>query len=76
MRRLCQNDDVGKLKDWISAMTTINRLLKEGEIKEYRDGWRPQHQGQKNEPRPKMEIAQVEPTKRRKKTEAAPTVSY
>jgi hypothetical protein len=41
MRRLCQNDDVGKLKDWISAMTTINRLLKEGEIKEYRDGWRP-----------------------------------
>ena len=40
-RRLRHIDDVGKILEWIQAMTAINKLLKEIDIKEYRDDWRP-----------------------------------
>ena len=40
-RRLRHIDDVGKIEQWIAAMTAINTLLKDIEIKDYKDEWRP-----------------------------------
>ena len=40
-RRLRHIDDVGKIKQWIAAMTAINTLLKDIDIKDYTDDWRP-----------------------------------
>ena len=46
-RRLRHIDDVGQIKEWIEAMTAINRLLKETDIKVYRDEWKPWGQRKK-----------------------------
>ena len=40
-RRLRHIDDAGEIKNWVSAMNDINCLLKEVDIKECSDGWRP-----------------------------------
>ena len=40
-RRIRKIDDAAEIKNWASAMREINCLLKEVEIKEYKDNWRP-----------------------------------
>ena len=40
-RRLRKIDDVGGIRDKISAMAAINALLKEVAVKTYKDEWRP-----------------------------------
>ena len=40
-RRLRRIDDAADIKNWASAMRELNWLLKEVEIKEYKDNWRP-----------------------------------
>ena len=66
-RRLRHIDDVGKIKEWIEAMTAINRLLKDTEIKEYRDDWTPWRQRKKKGMFMKMDVNEVETAKEEKK---------
>ena len=66
-RRLRHIDDVGKILEWTQAMTAINRLLKEIDIKEYRDDWRPWRERKKTGMGRKMDIDEVEPAKGVKK---------
>ena len=40
-RRLRWKDDAGEIKEWVSAMTALNCLLKEVEIEPCRDSWQP-----------------------------------
>ena len=40
-RRLRKIDDVEEIKQWVSAMREINDLLKEVDIKDCKDAWRP-----------------------------------
>ena len=40
-RRLRKIDKAEEIKQWVSAMREINGLLKEVEIKEYKDTWKP-----------------------------------
>ena len=40
-RKIRRIDDAGEIKDWVEAMASINRLLKELDIKSYKDEWRP-----------------------------------
>ena len=40
-RRLRHIDDASEINIWIGAMTAINRLLKEFEVKVYSDDWKP-----------------------------------
>ena len=58
VRRLRRSDDAGDIKDWIDAMTSINRLLKEtgNHYKVYRDDWRPWQQGKNRRKGLKMKI--------------------
>ena len=62
-RRLRHIDDVDKIKDWIEAMTAINRLLKDTDIKEYRDDWMPWRHRKKRGMVLKMDINEEEPAK-------------
>ena len=66
-RRLRHIDDVGKIMEWTQAMTAINRLLKEIDIKEYRDEWRPWRERKKMGMVRKMDIDDEEPAKGVKK---------
>ena len=66
-RRLRHIDDVGKILEWIQAMTAINKLLKEIDIKEYRDEWRPWRERKKMGMVRKMDIDDEEPAKGVKK---------
>ena len=40
-RRLRHIDDAGEIKRWVEAMAAINGLLKEVDIKNYTDNWKP-----------------------------------
>ena len=40
-RKLRKIDDAADIKNWASAMRELNCMLKEVEIKEYKDNWRP-----------------------------------
>ena len=62
-RRLRHIDDVEKIIEWTQAMTAINRLLKEIDIKEYRDDWRPWRERKKMGKERKMDIDEEEPAK-------------
>ena len=66
-RRLRHIDDVEKIKEWVEAMNDINRLLKEIDITEYRDDWRPWRQRNKRGKVLKMNIDEEEPAKGVKK---------
>ena len=66
-RRLRHIDDVGKILEWTQAMTAINTLLKEVDIKEYRDDWRPWRERKETGKVRKMDIDEVEPAKGVKK---------
>ena len=68
-RRLRHIDDVGKIKEWIVAMTAINRLLKEIDIKEYTDDWRPWGQRKTTDKALEKDIDEEEPAKGVKKTQ-------
>ena len=59
-RRLRHIDDVGKILEWTEAMTAINRLLKEIDIKEYSDDWRPWQQRKRGGKVRKMDIDEEE----------------
>ena len=48
-RRLRHIDDVGEIMHWIAAMAAINTLLKDIDIKEYKDDWRPWGQRKKTD---------------------------
>ena len=66
-RKLRHIDDVGKIMEWTAAMTAINRLLKDINIKEYRDDWRPWRERNKMGKVRKMDIDEEVPTKGMKK---------
>ena len=66
-RKLRHIDDVGKIMEWTAAMTAINRLLNDINIKEYRDDWRPWRERNKMGKVRKMDIDEEEPTKGMKK---------
>ena len=40
-RRIRRIDVAGEIKDWVEAMSAINSLLNEVDVKEYNDDWRP-----------------------------------
>ena len=40
-RKLRKIDDAAELKNWASALRELNSVLKELDIKEYKDNWRP-----------------------------------
>ena len=66
-RRLRHIDEVGKIREWTEAMIAINRLLKEINVKEYRDDWRPWQERKKMGKVLKMDIDEEEPAKGVKK---------
>ena len=46
-RRIRKIDDAAELKNWASALRELNTVLKELDIKEYKDNWRPWSQRNK-----------------------------
>ena len=66
-RRLRHIDDVGEIMQWIAAMTAINTLLKDIEIKEYKDDWRPWGQRKKTDMALEKDIDKTEQAKGVKK---------